>query len=162
MAAHSPNVTTFSYYKSSVDYSKSVAVPIQPRMLFKSRDSPGPLSSIFSGEGLYEKEYGGSQLALPLPCFETNVVKHGAEPDMKGKGSAEPYLMVQLHPAPPFIVSPEVSIALVAISPGICVSLGLQNASQAFRWAAPPLCSCKSFSKEGVFVLQSGTAHFRR
>jgi hypothetical protein len=51
-------ITTFSYHKSPIDYSRSVAEPAEASMLFSSRDSPGTLSSILSGEGLYEMEHG--------------------------------------------------------------------------------------------------------
>jgi hypothetical protein len=61
----SSSITTFSYYKSPVDYSKSIAPPVEASMLSSSRDSPRTLSSILSGEGLYEMEHGGSQLAFP-------------------------------------------------------------------------------------------------
>jgi hypothetical protein len=64
------SITTFSYYKSPIDYSKSIALPVEPSMLSSSRDSPRTLSSILSGEGLYEKEHGGSQLAFTLPCLQ--------------------------------------------------------------------------------------------
>src|ERR1700677_4764259 len=39
-------ITTFSYHKSPLDYSRSVAAPAEASMLFSSRDSPGTLSSI--------------------------------------------------------------------------------------------------------------------
>jgi hypothetical protein len=58
-------------------------------MLSSSRDSPRTLSSILSGEGLYEMEHGGSQLAFPLPCLQLVVVRDGAEAEMKGEGSAD-------------------------------------------------------------------------
>jgi hypothetical protein len=67
---HSSSIITFSYYKSPVDYSKSIAALVEAGMLSSSRDSPRTLSSILSGEGLYEMEHGGSQLAFSLPCLQ--------------------------------------------------------------------------------------------
>jgi hypothetical protein len=60
---HSSSITTFSYYKPPVDYSESIASPVEASMPSSSCDSPRTLSSILSGEGLYEMEHGGSQLA---------------------------------------------------------------------------------------------------
>jgi hypothetical protein len=57
-------------------------------MLSSSRDSPRTLSSILSGEGLYEVELEGSQLAFPLP-LQSIVVRDGAEPETKREGSAD-------------------------------------------------------------------------
>jgi hypothetical protein len=45
-------------------------MPVEAGMLSSSRDSPRTLSSILSGEGLYEMEHGGSQLAFFVPLSQ--------------------------------------------------------------------------------------------
>jgi hypothetical protein len=51
-------ITTCSYHKSMVYYSRIVANFCRRSMLFSSGDYPGTLSSILSGEGLDEREQG--------------------------------------------------------------------------------------------------------
>jgi hypothetical protein len=63
--------------------------PVEASMLFSSRDSLGRLSSILSGEGLYETEHGGSQLAFRSTLLALDVVRDGAEPETKREGSAD-------------------------------------------------------------------------
>jgi hypothetical protein len=65
-----------------------MASPVEASMLSSSRDSPRTLSSILSGEGLYEMQHGRSQLAF-LPYLQLTVVRDGAEAETKGEGSAD-------------------------------------------------------------------------
>jgi hypothetical protein len=83
------SITTFSYYKSPIDYSKSIALLVEASMLSSSRDSPGTLSSILSGEGLYEMEHEGSRLTFPIFRFQIAMPEMARYPKRNGKGSAE-------------------------------------------------------------------------
>src|SRR5580704_5038926 len=51
-------ITTCSYHKSVVYYSRALANSWRRSMLFSSGDYPRTLSSILSGEGLDEREQG--------------------------------------------------------------------------------------------------------
>jgi hypothetical protein len=47
-------------------------------------------------------EHGGSRHAFPLPRLQL-AGEMARYPKRNGKGSAEPYLVVKFHPAPPSI-----------------------------------------------------------
>jgi hypothetical protein len=53
-------ITTCSYHKPVVYYSRALAYSYRRSMLSSSGDFPGTLSSILSGEGLDEREHGES------------------------------------------------------------------------------------------------------
>jgi hypothetical protein len=68
MGADGRAITTCSYHKPAVYYSRTLAVSGRRSMLFSGGDFPRTLSSILSGEGFDESEQGNRRFSFFYPA----------------------------------------------------------------------------------------------
>jgi hypothetical protein len=69
MGADGRAITTCSYHKPAVYYSRTLAVSGRRSMLFSGGDFPRTLSSILSGEGFDEREQGNRRFSFFHPTI---------------------------------------------------------------------------------------------